>query len=153
MRLDELFSNSGDDGLSVEDGLRQASIDILTPLLANKVPFVTIQSVINSLRSMKPGILVDRSVIMDILDPDKVKTVSKIDGDKIYLQAPDDESVNSAEDEKEDQIDKVKKTAISKAQSDVKADDKPKAKPKPKLDKPDLKLPDVKPDKKLDIKI
>jgi hypothetical protein len=128
MRLDELF-NSGE---SITSGLQQAAIDILTPLLANKVPFVTIQSVIDNLRSSRPGIVIDRALIMKILDPNKIQSISKIEGDRIYLQSPDENSVNSAEDEEQDQIDKVKKDAMAKAQSDVKDNAKPAA-PAPKM--------------------
>lgn len=121
MRLDELF----DSGTSIKSGLQQATIDILTPLLANKVPFVTIQSVIDNLRASRPGIVIDRALIMKILDPNQIQSISKIEGDRIYLQSPDEDSVNSAEDEEQDQIDKVKQDAMAKAQSDVKDNAKP----------------------------
>ena len=129
MRLDELF----DSGTSIKSGLQQATIDILTPLLANKVPFVTIQSVIDNLRASRPGIVIDRALIMNILDPNQIQSISKIEGDRIYLQSPDEDSVNSSEDEEQDQIDKVKQDAMAKAQSDVKDNAKPAAAPAPKM--------------------
>jgi hypothetical protein len=120
MRLDELF-NSGE---SIKSSLQQATIDILTPLLANKVPFVTIQSVIDNLRTSRPGIVIDRALMMNILDPNQIRSISKIEGDRIYLQYPHEDYVNSSKDEEQDQIDKIKQNAMAKAQSDVKSNSK-----------------------------
>ena len=126
MHLYELFE---DDGMSIVDSMKQASIDILTPLLVSKVPFVTVQSVIDSLNAMNTGMFVNRALVMKILDPATVKSVSKIQGDRIYLQTPDDSSEEADQDQTEDDIDKVKQNAIKQAQSKI---NKPEP-PAPKL--------------------
>lgn len=97
MLLLELF----DDGsLDIGKQLRQAALDLLTPLAAQKLPFVTVQQVVDELRQQRPGILVDRALIMDILKPDEVRIIKKIEGDRIYLDMPaGDDRDTRAEDE------------------------------------------------------
>ena len=119
MRLYELFND--DSGLSVQQQIQQSALDIITPLLANNVPFVTVQAVIDGLRQARPGVLIDRAFVMDLMDPDKVKAVSKIEGDRIYLQSPGTEGEHKAgKDEAKRQVDKIKSDAIQQAQKDVK---------------------------------
>ena len=114
MYLFELF-----DDRPLVDSLRSAAVNILTPLLANKVPFVTVQSMIDSLRDLRPGILVDRALIMNILDPAKIKSISKIQGDRIYLQSPDDETVENSKRVEQNQEEKVAHAAIDQAKKEV----------------------------------
>ncbi len=119
MRLDELFGN--DDAMTETERLRQAALDLLIPLVGQKVPFVTVQTIIDQLRQMQPGILVDRALLVKILDPDVVKAVSKIEGDRIYLASNGDEDISKEnEDEATKNIQKVKDAAIQQAQKKVK---------------------------------
>lgn len=118
MRLFELFNDEHE--MTIQQQLTQTALDFITPLLANNVPFITVQSVIDALRQSRPGILVDRSFVFDLLDPDTVKAVSKIEGDRIYLQSPGtDDEHKAGEDETARQIDKIKGDAMKKAQKDV----------------------------------
>ena len=65
--------------------LRQEALDIITPLLGQRVPFITVQQIIDALRSSDQGIVIDRELVMQLLNPDEVKAVSKINGDRIFL--------------------------------------------------------------------
>lgn len=117
MLLFELFDT---DGPSIKTDLQQSVIDVLTPLLANKVPFVSVQSIIDNLKQTRPGILIDRALVMSLLDPEAIQSISKVEGDRVYLQGPDEESADAAQSEQEDQIDNVKKAAIQNATGNLK---------------------------------
>lgn len=82
MRLNELFSS----GNEMKDKLRQAALDIITPFMGQDLPFVTVQQVIEGLRNRRLGITIDRSLLMNLLNPDEVNGIAKIEGDRIYLQ-------------------------------------------------------------------
>lgn len=100
MRLFELF----DDGpLDVTDDIRQSLMDVLTPMVASKVPFVTVQQIIDKLRDMRTGMAVDRNLVMTLLDPDEIKIIDKIEGDRVYLNNPESalRSVDKEDAEKE----------------------------------------------------
>jgi hypothetical protein len=100
MRLFELFDSGG----HMMEKMRQSVMDTITPLLSQDVPFITVQ-VIDSLRHVNLGVSVDRSLVMQILDPNEVKSIDKIEGDRIYLANPDgpshEVSDNDAEKEQE----------------------------------------------------
>jgi hypothetical protein len=99
MLLLELFEPD-----EMSNQLRQAALDYLTPLLSQNVPFVTINQMIEALRNSQFGIVINRAMIMDILDPDQVEAVSKIEGDRIFLATPDAETREvDAEDQQKDQ--------------------------------------------------
>jgi len=84
MLLCELFDTD-----DMTEQLRQAALDYLTPLLGENVPFVTVDQMIEALRNSNFGIVINQPMIMDILDPDQVEAVDKIEGDKIFLATPD----------------------------------------------------------------
>jgi hypothetical protein len=102
--------------------LRQAALDYLTPFLSQNVPFVTIDQMIDALRHGQFGLVITRSMVMDLLDPEQVKAVSKIEGDHIYLNNPDEAAREvGQEDAEKDQdhvadmaVDQVKKTLTKK---------------------------------------
>ena len=119
MRLYELFQNHK---LTVSDRLQQTAIDFLTPLVAHRVPFVTVQQVVDELRDSGPGILVDRALVMSILDPEKIKVVQSIEGDRINLQQPDEQARKVDDDQATREVDKIKDMAKAKAQKDIKKD-------------------------------
>ena len=119
MRLNELFDNNNPQ-MSIANRLKQAALDIITPLLAHRVPFITVQNVIDELRDTRSGIVVDRSLVMKLLNPMKVKAVSKIEGDRIYLSPPDEgPAAQNSKDEAENNIQNVKDKAIKQAKSRV----------------------------------
>jgi hypothetical protein len=114
MRLYELF----DDG-NVTDDLKNSLMDILTPLVASKVPFVTVQQVIDKLRTERTGLSIDRSLIMDLLDPDQVKIVKKIEGDRIYLAPPEEEERSVTKDEMEKDKEHVADMGADQAKKNI----------------------------------
>ncbi len=87
MLLREFLDDS--DGPKQQDGmlgaLRQQVMDYLTPLVAHEVDFVTVQDVEDTLRDFKTGLTIDRGLVMELLNPDTLKLVKKIEGDKVYL--------------------------------------------------------------------
>jgi hypothetical protein len=98
MLLFELFEPD-----EMTEQLRQAALDYLTPLLSQGVPFVTINQMIEALRNSHFGIIINRPMIMDILDPDEVQAVDKIEGDRIFLGSPETDSREvDAEDAEQD---------------------------------------------------
>jgi hypothetical protein len=96
MFLCELFDD-------MTEQLRQAALDYLTPLLATNVPFVTINQMLEALRNRHLGVIVTREILLDVLNPDQVEAVSKIEGDRIYLGGEDSETheVDAQDAEKE----------------------------------------------------
>ena len=101
MFLCELF----DSGNDMEERLRQSALEVITPYLAQGLPFVTMQQVIDAMRRNRSGMDITRGLLMKILDPNKVKAVDKIEGDHIVLAKPDegDENKDDAQAEAEQQ--------------------------------------------------
>lgn len=114
MLLCELF-----DPDEMTNQLRQAAMDYLTPLLSQNVPFVTVNQMIEALRNGQFGIVINRPVIMDILDPDKIEAVSKIEGDRIYLQRPDDTEREVDADQQEQDQEQVAGMAQDQAKKTI----------------------------------
>lgn len=92
MFLFELFEDQDDPSFNpdgeMQQQLRQAALDLITPLLGQNVPFVTMQQVIDGLSGSRFGIVITPAIIMSVLNPDDVKAVEKIQGDRIYLTKP-----------------------------------------------------------------
>lgn len=99
MLLCEIFSTGGE----MKDRLRQAALDIITPFIGQDLPFITIPQVIDALRSRDLGIMVDRGLLLDVLNPEEVKAVDKIQGDHIILAKPDGEDDAMADDQADQQ--------------------------------------------------
>lgn len=119
MLLCELFQEPP---LEMDDELRNSILDVLTPLMAQKVPFVTVDQIIDKLRQFRSGIALDRGFIMDTLDPEKMKAVKSIEGDRIYLNiggAP--EEAKNVGDEQQD-IENIHKNAAQQAQKGIASD-------------------------------
>jgi hypothetical protein len=93
MLLCELF----DSGNKMEERLRQAALEVITPYLAQGLPFVTMQQMITALRPHS-GIDITRGLLMKILDPNKTKAVDKIEGDHIVLAKPDEDEQTAEDD-------------------------------------------------------
>ena len=116
MRLDELF----DDGpLNVTDDLAEDVMEILTPFAVAKVRYVTIQQIIDKLSQLGTGLSIDRGLIMDMLDPNKIKLVKKIEGDRIYLAVPGSEQREVDDDQAEKDAEHVSKQAAQQAQKSI----------------------------------
>lgn len=116
MFLSEIFSDSS---VNIIGDMRGLMIDVLTPLAANKVPYVTIQQVVDRLREVRSGVRVDRSLVMNILDPNKVELIKKIEGDRVYLNLPIPDEIEQKEDDAERNKDKIRKSANKQAQRNV----------------------------------
>lgn len=124
MRLYELFADEvidHDSGDVVAD-LRNDIMDYLMPLAANGVPYVSMQSVIDKMREHQSGLEIDRALVMQVLDPDQVKLVTKIEGDRLYfkLPIPDERKVEQGQKQKEE--DKFHKKAGEQALKAVKSE-------------------------------
>lgn len=116
MYLFELFS--GEDGGMI-DHLRSQVMDYLTPLAASEIEFIPIQDIADILRNARTGLVIDRGLIMRLIEPNECKLVKEIQGDKIYLQLPmDDMSAKREEDEEKDKM-KVQKSAETAAKKAV----------------------------------
>jgi hypothetical protein len=113
MFLLELF----DDGpLDVTDDVQQSLMDILTPMVASGLPFVTMTQIIDKLRQLRTGLSIDRNLIMTLLDPNKIKIISKIEGDKVYLSNPNSPDRSLTKDDSEKEADHVEDMAQKQAQ-------------------------------------
>ncbi len=122
MRLFELF----DDGpLDVTEDIKQSLMDILTPMVASRVPFVTVQQIIDKLRSLRTGVIIDRNLIMTLLDPDQIKIIDKIDGDRVYLSNPGAPDRSLGQDDTEKEAEHVDDMAQKQAQKAMGAGNKP----------------------------
>ncbi len=120
MLLRELFD---DKPVNLVDDLRALMIDILTPLAANQVPFVTVQQIVDRLREVRSGARVDRNLVMTVLDPNEVKVVKKIEGDRIYLALPVSDEVSKTEDDEEREKERIRGKAQKQATKQASADD------------------------------
>lgn len=101
MRLSDLFES--DDSMSFMDSIRNAVIDMLTPLVANRQPFVTFQEIVDELKPLRLGLDIDRMTLMNVLDPNNIPCIKRIDGDKIYLSLtiPDEHKASASEEQKD----------------------------------------------------
>lgn len=115
MYIFELFAP---DNMMTE--LKQKLLNILTPLMARKVPFVTIQQIIDELRHAQTGLTIDRSLVVKVLDPSDFIPVQKIEGDRIYLKMPEADKFTVDDNEKEKQKNHMKDTAGKQAEKEIK---------------------------------
>lgn len=124
MKLFELFADAAGDGDMIST-LRQDAIDMLMPLAAQKVPYVTVQAIIDKLRTYETGITIDRALVMQILDPNAVKLVTKIEGDKVYFTLPDEQDRAVDDTQKVKDAEHTKSTAQDQAKKAVSQNDSP----------------------------
>lgn len=99
-----------------EDTFRQSILDMLTPIAASGVEYVSFQQLIQKLKSMPSGLHIDRELIMQVLDPNKFPIIKSIEGEKIFLNpsmSGPERSVNDEQKEKE--ADQISKTATKQA--------------------------------------
>jgi len=126
MLLCELF-----DPGEMTQRLRQAALDYLTPFLSQNVPFVTIDQVIDALRHDEFGIIINRPMLMDLLNPDEVEAVEKIEGDRIFLSQPDAAVKDAEADEEQKDQEHVSDMAVDQAKKSLEE-----PAPQPKTPKP-----------------
>jgi hypothetical protein len=136
MILLELFDSNNpqlDDGQDLRQTLKNDAMDILMPFAAHGVPFITMQAVIDKLGEAKSGLVIDRALLMDILNPDEVKIVKKIEGDKIWLTIPEpvDSQREVTQQKKEQDRQKTVNMAQQQAKSQVQAPVAPAPTPPP----------------------
>lgn len=115
MRLFEFLDTTN----GMMDSLRQTVMDYLTPLVARKVDSITIQDIEDTLRSRDSGLTIDRGLIMDLLNPDKIKLVKKIAGDKVYLNAIAAMNSASTQKDKEKAAEKLSDKATRQAKKEI----------------------------------
>lgn len=114
MLLNELFDTG-----EMTEQLRQAALDYLTPFIAQNVPFVTIQQMIEALRNADLGLVINRALIMQLLDPTEVQAIDKIEGDRIYLASPESEEREVDKDEQQQDQDHVADMAQNQAKQNL----------------------------------
>lgn len=115
MFLFELFNDEG----GMINLLRSQVVDFLTPLAAEKAEYVTMQEIADFLRDAKTGLMIDRGMIMNLIDPKECKMVKEIQGDKVYLALPLDDMSAKTEDNEERDREKVANTASTAAKKAV----------------------------------
>lgn len=100
--------------------MRQDALDVITPFLAQNVPFITVNTIIDGLRNFDLGIMIDRSLVMQLLDPDVIKGIDRIEGDRVYLTNPNNADNNEfSEDDAEKQAEQVNDMAQNQAKKQV----------------------------------
>ena len=115
MYLFELF---GEDG-GMTDTLRAQVMDYLTPLAASKVEWIPIQNISEILVDARTGLVIDRSLIMRLIDPEVCKLVKEVQGDKVYLALPLEDMSAKTEDDEEKDRQKVADKATQNAKDQV----------------------------------
>ncbi len=118
MLLRELFEDFGSGDMITS--LRQHVIDYLIPMVSHDVEFVTVDDVENSLRNSRTGLTIDRGLIMQLLDPTKMKIVKKVDGDRVYLSVTAAMASKSNDDEAEKAADDLSDKATKQAKKSIK---------------------------------
>lgn len=104
--------------------LRQAALDYLTPLMGAGWPFVTTEQVAQALHHQNFGIVVTPATVMQLLNPKEVPAVSRIEGNRIYFDTPEEEQPNQEETQKAEQKDRqqVARKATQQAQDSINQD-------------------------------
>lgn len=112
MRYREIIRESDQ---KLQDSFAQRILDILTPLAANGVEYVTIDQIIQKMKSVPSGLYVDRELIMSVLDPNNFPLIKSIEGDKLMLTKMQgaDRAVTDQQDDKEQK--KIKSDAVKQA--------------------------------------
>ena len=106
MRYRDLISESNES---------QRILDMLTPLAAQGIDYVTIDQIIQKFKTSPSGMLVDREMIMSLLDPNKFPLIKSIEGDKLFLttRVGPTRSVNDKQADKEQE--QIKTSATNQA--------------------------------------
>ncbi len=119
MFLAELFQQ---EPLNIEERLRTAIEGVLIPLVAQGVPFTTVDAIIDDLSGSNVdsmGLRIDRALVMQILDPEQTSIVKSIEGDRVNLTLPTPDIEAKTEMDAEKDADKIKQTATNQAQKNL----------------------------------
>lgn len=100
--------------------LADIMLDLLTPLAGQGIEYITVDQLIGKLKHIPTGQLVDRELVMAVLDPDKFPLVKSIEGDKIYLTQRHGPERSVSDKQKETEEEKIKKTAGQQAIKNIK---------------------------------
>ena len=115
MRYYEIIKESSSESFKV------AILDLLTPIAASGVEYVTFKQLAQKLKSIPSGLHIDRALIMQILDPNEFPLIKSIEGDKIFLNPSIEGPERAVNDEQKDrEADQIKKTAASQALKSIK---------------------------------
>lgn len=119
MFLTELFDQPT---FNIEETLRSSVENVLIPLVAQGVPYTTVDAIIDNLsdsgiKSM--GLRIDRALVMQLLDPDKTSIVKKVEGDRVYLTLPTPDVTAKSERDEEQDIKHVQNTATAQAKKNI----------------------------------
>lgn len=126
MFLRELFDSQPHD---LKGQLRAAILDVLTPLVAQGVPYTTVDAVIDELQAQgSTHLRIDRALVMQLCEPNEMKLVKKIEGDQLHFTLPEPDRAADTDAEDERDAEKVKRDAVKQAKKHVKPN-KPKRKP------------------------
>lgn len=120
MLLREFLDDDGPKEKGMMDMLRQQLLDYLTPLVAHEVAFVSIHDIADTLRNYRTGLTIDRGMIMELIDPDDMKVIKKIEGDKVYLDTVQAATSDASAEEKERDEKKIKNSAAKQAKKELK---------------------------------
>ena len=99
MLLFELYGDNDD--TDVIKQLRDDIVDLLIPLAAHKVPFVSVDKIVDKMREQRTGFEITKDLVFQVLDPNKVAIINRIEGDKVYFSMPTDEDRAVKDDQKE----------------------------------------------------
>lgn len=94
--------------------LQQAATNMIVPLISQRVPFLTMQQAIQGLSSSQQGVLITRQMIIDIFDPEKIKAIKKVEGDRIWFQYPDDKHSETQQQDSDDKVADMAAAEINK---------------------------------------
>lgn len=122
MFLFELYDDDSndDDSGGVIHQLRDDIVDLLIPLAAHGVPFVSVDKIMDKMRDKRTGFEVSRDLVFQVLDPDKVAIINRIEGDKVYFSMPKDEDRAVKKDQKEKDQNTVANKAVDQAKQNLK---------------------------------
>lgn len=99
--------------------MRQQLMDYLTPLMAHDVAYVSIQDIANTLVNLRTGLEINRALIMELIDPDDMPIVKRIDGDKVYLDTIKAANADISKEEQARAEEKVKDKATKQAKKEI----------------------------------
>ena len=102
-------------------GLSGKILDILTPIASTGVEYISMDQLIDKIKHMPTGLKIDREFVLDVLDPNKFSMIQKIEGDKVFLNLPQEIIRKVSDPQKEQESDKIKDTATQQAQKAVKS--------------------------------
>jgi hypothetical protein len=117
MFLFELFSS--DEDANMMNDLRQSVIDMLIPMVANRVKEISVDQIIDYLQQSSSGMVVDRALVMQVIDPNKVGPIEKVEGDRVYLDVVGSPDRLVDDDQKHDDEEHIADLAVDTAKKSM----------------------------------